>query len=74
MGSQLDTTRVPTLTADGEIALDAGMAHFEGARGETVIDIRGTGPWGITFIDLGVDPSRAGALVCSPRGELFAPT
>jgi hypothetical protein len=57
MGDALDTDRVRVLAAGDDIALEAGMAHFEGARGETVIEVRGDGPWGITFVDPRNDPS-----------------
>jgi len=64
MGSAIDTGRVRILTPDGEVTLEAGMVHFEGTRGETVIEIRGDGPWGITFMDPRHDPSVAGGSSC----------
>jgi hypothetical protein len=30
--------------------------HYEGTRGETVVEITGAGPWGITFLDPAMDP------------------
>ena len=64
MGRGLDTARVTSLAPNGEIVLEPGMAHFEGTRRGTVIEIRGDGPWGITFIDPRKDPALAGGTAC----------
>jgi CubicO group peptidase (beta-lactamase class C family) len=65
MGTALDTSTVRVLEAGGEIAVEAGMAHFEGTRGETVVEVRGTGPWGITFLDPRYHPA-SGGMACRP--------
>lgn len=57
MGERLDSTKVEVLKAGREIRLSAGMAHFEGTRGATVVEISGDGPWGIRFLDPTKDPS-----------------
>ena len=59
MGKQLDSTKVEVLKRGKKVNLAAGMAHFEGSRGETVIEISGDGPWGITFLDPSKDPSAS---------------
>jgi hypothetical protein len=64
MGATLDTAQVRVLGPGQQITLASGMAHYEGTRGETVIEIRGTGAWGITFLDPRYDPGTAGALPC----------
>jgi CubicO group peptidase (beta-lactamase class C family) len=56
MGSAM-SDRVRVLAPDTAITLEAGMPHFEGTRGETVIEVRGEGPWGVTFVDPRNDPS-----------------
>jgi len=66
MGSEPDTGALRTLAPGGEITLQTGMAHYEGTRGQTVIEIRGVGPWGIAFVDPRYDPSAAGTLKCTP--------
>ena len=66
MGAVLDTARARSLGPNGEIPVEPGMAHFEGTRGGTVIEIRGVGPWGITFVDSRQDPGLAGATACRP--------
>jgi hypothetical protein len=60
MGSALDTAVARALPAAATVTLAPGVAHYEGARGETVIEIAGAGPWGVTFLDPRRDPSRAG--------------
>ncbi|HKQ18380.1 MAG TPA: serine hydrolase [Candidatus Eisenbacteria bacterium] len=57
MGERLDSTKVEILETGREIRLGAGMAHFEGTRGNTVVEISGDGPWGITFVDPSKDPA-----------------
>lgn len=61
MGSALDSTTAQVIPAGGEIMMEAGMLHFDGARGETVIEVSGTGPWGVTFLDPSKDPAGARA-------------
>lgn len=60
MGTTLDTTAVQVLGPGQDVRLEAGMAHYEGARGATEIEVRGTGPWGITFGNPGTDPAQGG--------------
>jgi quercetin dioxygenase-like cupin family protein len=62
MGTTLDSAAVRTLSPGDAIALGRGMPHYEGTRMETVIEVTGTGPWGISFIDPTKDPARAGAV------------
>jgi hypothetical protein len=56
-GEQLDSTRVDVLTPGRTITLQLGMPHYEGTRGETVIEVSGTGTWGIAFVDPARDPA-----------------
>lgn len=60
MGRALDTAAVQQLAPGQDVRLEAGMIHFEGARGATEIEVRGTGPWGITFVDPATDPAQPG--------------
>jgi len=62
MGTVLDSTSVRTIALGTAIDVRTGMNHFEGSRGATVIEVSGTGPWGITF----VDPSKAPAAAAPP--------
>ena len=64
MGSSLDTSRVRAIGPGRHALLRAGRAHYEGTRQETVVEVSGTGPWGITFVDPRYDPAAAGAVRC----------
>lgn len=66
MGRALDTSAVKALPRGDEITIEAGRAHFEGARGDTEIELQGEGRWDITFRDPRYDPSRRDALPCAP--------
>ena len=66
MGDVLDMSRVRVINRGDSIVIHAGMAHFEGARGAVEIEIRGSGPWGIQFLDPQHDPTRGG-VSCGER-------
>ena len=58
MGEQFDKskgTRLPTGTFG---ALPAGMRHFAWTETETVIQLHGTGPWSLVYVNPADDPSR----------------
>jgi quercetin dioxygenase-like cupin family protein len=38
----------------------AGMKHFVQAKGETVVQLHGIGPWQITYVNPADDPRKAG--------------
>jgi hypothetical protein len=57
-GSVLDAAAAQTYPAGSEITLEAGRIHFDGAKGETVVEVSGEGPWGATFVDPARDPAR----------------
>ena len=37
----------------------AGMRHFAWAKGETVLQLHGIGPWTITYVNPADDPRNA---------------
>ena len=57
-GTSLDTTAVRVMRPGQSATVHTGMAHYEGTREETVIEVSGTGTWGITFVDPSKDPAR----------------
>jgi len=59
MGTVLDSAKTRVLAPGQDIAVQAGMNHFEGTRGPTVVEVSGTGPWGITFVDPAKAPNAA---------------
>ncbi len=58
-GADLDPGAARAFPAGSETLFEAGALHFDGARGETVIEVSGEGPWGVTFLDPEKDPAAA---------------
>ena len=58
MGDKLDTSKTMELKPGGFAVAPAGMRHFAWAKGETVVQISGNGPFGITYVDPNDDPSK----------------
>jgi quercetin dioxygenase-like cupin family protein len=60
MGPKLDASRFTALPTGSFGMLPPGMQHYARARGETVIQLHGAGPWSLTYVNPADDP-RAGA-------------
>src|SRR5262249_52278264 len=45
----------------------AGMRHYVWVEGETVIQLHGTGPWSLTYVNPADDPRRQGGLKSGPQ-------
>ena len=58
MGEQLDASKFTELPTGTFGAIPAGMKHFARAKGEVVIQLHGTGPWGLTYVNPADDPRR----------------
>jgi ketosteroid isomerase-like protein/quercetin dioxygenase-like cupin family protein len=58
MGDKLDITKTQALQAGGFAVAPAGMHHFAWAKGETVVQINGNGPFAITYVNPEDDPSK----------------
>jgi mannose-6-phosphate isomerase-like protein (cupin superfamily) len=58
MGDQFDAAKLSPLAPGSFGMIPPGMHHFAQARGEVVLQLHGTGPWTLTY----VNPSDA------PRG------
>jgi quercetin dioxygenase-like cupin family protein len=59
MGAKFDREMARAMPAGSFGTWPAGMKHFVWAEGETVIQLHGTGPWEIKYLDPRDDP-RAG--------------
>lgn len=57
-GETVDLARAKQLTAGGFMAMPAQAVHYAGARGETVIQLHGIGPWAINYVNPADDPRR----------------
>lgn len=65
MGDRVDTKKVKSLKPGAFIAASAGMHHYAIARGETVVQVHGQGPFAITYVNAKDDPR--GTQTSSPR-------
>ena len=56
MGDKFDEKAGKEMPAGSYGQWPAGMKHFAWVKGETVIQIHGTGPWGIQYVNPDDDP------------------
>jgi len=59
MGDTLDLTHTQQLSAGGFITAAANAHHFAAARGETILQVSGEGPFAITYVKASDDPRTA---------------
>ena len=59
MGEKFDQSATRELPAGTFGFWPAGMRHFAWAKGETVLQLHGTGPWMITYVNPADDPRSA---------------
>lgn len=57
-GEKLDREMLKPLTAAGFVHLPAGMPHYAMTQGETIVQINGTGPFDVVYIDPKDDPRK----------------
>jgi len=60
MGDKFDTTTLGDLPVGTFAALAPGVRHFAQAKGETVIQLHGIGPWSLTYVNPADDPRKQG--------------
>ena len=58
MGASADRSKGEPLAAGSFFALHPGMAHFAFADEDTVIQLNGTGPWTLTYVNPNDDPRK----------------
>jgi len=56
MGDDLDLKKARKMTAGSFGFWPAGMKHLVWAEGETVVQLHGTGPWAINYVNPADDP------------------
>ena len=56
MGATIDASKFVALPAGSFGMLPPGMQHYARARGVTVIQLHGTGPWSLTYVNPADDP------------------
>ena len=55
-GERFDPAKADTIPAGGMVLMPAGMRHYAWTTGETVVQLHGTGPWGVTYVNPADDP------------------
>jgi hypothetical protein len=51
VGDKLDATKTKALTAGSVAIMQPKTNHFGWTKEETVVQVHGVGPWGITYVD-----------------------
>lgn len=57
-GDTLDRSKGHDLPAGAFAMMPAGTRHFAWTRGETIVQLHGTGPWGLTYVNATDDPRK----------------
>jgi mannose-6-phosphate isomerase-like protein (cupin superfamily) len=58
-GSRWDDKKLAPLSSGGRITVPAGHRHYVEAKGNTVIEVRSTGPFAVTYVNPADDPRKA---------------
>lgn len=58
MGEKFDKSRGVEMTASGFVYLPAKMKHYVWATTESIIQVTGTGPFGVIYANTADDPSK----------------
>ena len=58
MGETFDQSRAKALPAGSFVFMPPKMAHFAWVEGETILQLTGEGPWGITYLNPSDDPRQ----------------
>ncbi|MBI4790385.1 MAG: cupin domain-containing protein, partial [Chloroflexi bacterium] len=58
MGDKLDRDQTTALGAGSIIIMSPKTNHFVWTNEETIVQLNGTGPWGITYVNAADDPRK----------------
>jgi quercetin dioxygenase-like cupin family protein len=61
MGDQLDRKKTAPMKAGDKATVPAEHHHFGVAKGKTVVDVKATGPFAITYVNASDDPRKQGS-------------
>lgn len=56
VGEKYDRAATHPVRAGDMMIMQPGTPHFAWSEGETVVQLHGTGPWGLTYINAADDP------------------
>jgi quercetin dioxygenase-like cupin family protein len=57
-GDKFDPASAKPLPPGSYSTMQPGMKHFAFAKGETIVQVATTGPWGITYVNPADDPRQ----------------
>jgi quercetin dioxygenase-like cupin family protein len=58
MGDKFDEAALNSLPTGSYISMQPGTHHFAQAKGNTIVQINGIGPWKLTYVNPADDPSK----------------
>ena len=58
MGGTIDASKLTSLPVGSFGMLPPGMQHYARAKGTTVIQLHGVGPWSLTYVNAADDPRK----------------
>ena len=58
LGEKFDRKQAQALKAGGIAIMQPKTPHFAWTRGETIVQLHGTGPWGVTYLNPADDPRK----------------
>lgn len=58
LGEKFDRSKGHALQAGGIAIMQPKTPHFAWTAGETIVQLHGTGPWGVTYLDPNDDPRK----------------
>lgn len=58
IGDKLDMSKTQPVEAGSMMILQAKTQHFAWAKGETVVQVHGVGPWAINYVNPADDPRK----------------
>jgi quercetin dioxygenase-like cupin family protein len=56
MGEKFDRAGSHAVAAGDMMIMQPGTAHYAWTEGEVIVQLHGTGPWGVTYINAAEDP------------------
>lgn len=57
-GEKFDPKKMKAMRAGSFIVMPPQSPHFASAKGETILQIHGVGPWGVTYVNPEDDPRK----------------
>lgn len=57
-GDKLDMTKTMALSAGAVAVMQPKTAHFAWTKEETIVQVHGVGPWGLTYVNPADDPRK----------------